>query len=447
MVKLGQAFFIGQDLTISEMVSDRWTPTSVQTSQVLENLGQVTHVFSDKTGTLTQNVMEFRACSINGKLYGADAGIVIPRSPGAPKVPYYDFNDELFQQDVGGSQHLARFVLTLASCHTVSIRCQNGIGENQCGIGDSVSVNGQPQYEASSPDELAMVSAANSLGLEFHGCNHHLQRLRLRDPSGPLATSLQATLSLPSPMTEELELEVLDVCEFDNDRKRMSVVVRTSPGARPLLLLKGADSSVLPFVEKTRPEDIIIAEETSRHLKQFSCTGLRTLLFAERELGDEYDDWHLRHEAALASLALDRGERLGALAAEIEEGSGLRLVGATAIEDKLQDGVPQVIESLRKCGIIVWVLTGDKLETAVNIGLSCKLLTPQMESYELESETPEEIEKALMRVIQDPSSGQDRALAITGMALTQILKVNTHPGYLRELFFQGYAEMRFCFML
>lgn len=159
-------------------------------------------------------------------------------------------------------------------------------------------------------------------------------------------------------------------------RKRMSVVIRF-PDNSVKVLVKGADSSMFSVMAKDIESGDRLSHETQEHLKQYSLQGLRTLVVAARDLtAAEIEQWQCRYEDASTSLT-ERSAKLRQTAAVIE--SNLSLLGATAIEDKLQEGVPETIESLRQAGIKVWVLTGDKQETAISIGLSCKLLTTDMQ--------------------------------------------------------------------
>lgn len=93
---------------------------------------------------------------------------------------------------------------------------------------------------------------------------------------------------------------------------------------------------------------------------------------------EEYEEWSSLHYAAVTSL--DNREALVASASAIIE-VGLTLVGSSAIEDKLQDGVPETIKLLKKTDIVIWVLTGDKLETAINIGFSAGLIDSETTQY------------------------------------------------------------------
>lgn len=174
---------------------------------------------------------------------------------------------------------------------------------------------------------------------------------------------------------------MLGLHEFDSVRKRMSVVVRFPNGAVKVLV-KGADASMLSILDTSfdnRHGDLECAKikkETENHLTSYALLGLRTLVIASRDLSStEFEEWQNKYEAASTSL-IERSAKLRQAAALIE--CHLNLLGATGIEDKLQEGIPETIESLRQAGIKVWVLTGDKQETAISIGLSCKLLTENM---------------------------------------------------------------------
>lgn len=174
----------------------------------------------------------------------------------------------------------------------------------------------------------------------------------------------------------QYRLDVLGLHEFDSVRKRMSVVIRF-PDNVVKVLVKGADTSMFSILADGSETNDSIGHATQGHLNEYSMQGLRTLVVASRELSDvELEQWQSMYEEASTSLT-DRGAKLRQTAALIE--CNLKLLGATAIEDKLQEGVPETIESLRQAGIKVWVLTGDKQETAISIGLSCKLLTADMQ--------------------------------------------------------------------
>ncbi|KAJ0088218.1 hypothetical protein Patl1_31560 [Pistacia atlantica] len=190
----------------------------------------------------------------------------------------------------------------------------------------------------------------------------------------------------------QYRFDVLGLHEFDSIRKRMSVVVRF-PDNSVKVLVKGADNSMFGILAKDSERNDLVRHATESHLTEYSAQGLRTLVVAARDLTDaELEQWQRMYEDASTSLA-DRAQKLRQTALLIE--SNLNLLGATGIEDKLQDGVPEAIEALRQAGIKVWVLTGDKQETAISIGLSCKLLSTDMQQIIINGNSEEECKNLL----------------------------------------------------
>lgn len=136
-------------------------------------------------------------------------------------------------------------------------------------------------------------------------------------------------------------------------------------------------------------------EKTWKQLDAYAREGLRTLILAKRPLSKEFfKEWSSRYHEATTSL-LDREKKMDALQEEIEK--SLELVGATAIEDKLQDKVGLTVSFLREAGIQIWVLTGDKIETAINIGYSCQLLNETMEKILIDGKKEEEVQDLLLK--------------------------------------------------
>ena len=218
-------------------------------------------------------------------------------------------------------------------------------------------------YEAESPDEAALVYAAQSYKM------HLLQR-------SPQSISIGVPhYDLP------WDFRILHVFPFNSDRKRMSIVVRHPKTDQIVCYTKGADSTILDLVRT--PDDNTeegVAEEeklvqTKDLLDQYARNGLRTLCIARKLVSEQdYTNWLSRHRDAEAALE-DREALLEKSFADMEK--DLELLGATGIEDRLQDDVPETIHSLRAAGLRVWVITGDKVETAINIGHSCKLLNSE----------------------------------------------------------------------
>ncbi|XP_071327266.1 phospholipid-transporting ATPase VD isoform X2 [Trachinotus anak] len=214
-------------------------------------------------------------------------------------------------------------------------------------------------YEAESPDEAALVHAARAY------------RCTLR---GRSADSLLVDL----PGISSLAVQLLHVLPFDSNRKRMSVVVRHPLTGHVMVYTKGADSVIMDLSETStgaaRAQEIHIRDQTQKHLDSYAREGLRTLCFAKKVLGEEeYEEWMKKQLLAESSIE-NREELLLESAQRLE--TNLTLLGSTGIVDRLQEEVPETIEALQRAGIKVWVLTGDKQETAINIAYACKLLCP-----------------------------------------------------------------------
>lgn len=343
MVNYVQAYLIGQDAAMYDPESD--TAALARTSNINQDLGQIEFIFSDKTGTLTCNLMEFRMFSAGGKVWGSMPGVdlgyaVQEHEQRQPEHNYAGLYDPRLAGVLGNgrssedAKSVQDVLMALALCHTV-------IPEE-----DSTAPGGV-RYQCESPDEGALVQAASAAGFSFVS--------RTTDSLTVLARGVSTTVQL------------LGVHEFNADRKRMSVVVRHADG-RAQLLCKGADNIMFERIDA----GAIQRSQTSAHLAGFASAGLRTLVVAARDMsGAELQAWQEQYNSA-QKLAMGREDALAALAERTE--THMTLLGTTAIEDRLQEGVPDAIAAMSKAGIKLWVLTGDKVETAVNIGRSCKLL-------------------------------------------------------------------------
>uniref|UniRef100_A0A8C0BU16 Phospholipid-transporting ATPase n=1 Tax=Buteo japonicus TaxID=224669 RepID=A0A8C0BU16_9AVES len=350
VIRLGHSYFINWDKKM--YCAKRRTPAEARTTTLNEELGQVEYIFSDKTGTLTQNIMVFSKCSVNGHSYGEC------RAPGPEPVdfsfnpladPRFQFWDPSLLEAVNlGDPHVHEFFRLLSLCHTV-------MSEEKS--------EGELYYKAQSPDEGALVTAARNFGFVF----------RSRTPKTITVHELGRAITY----------QLLAILDFNNIRKRMSVIVR-SPEGKIRLYCKGADTILL---ERLHPINQDLTNVTTDHLNEYAGEGLRTLVLAYKDLEESYyEDWSERlHRAGSAPEA--REDYLARLYDEVEH--DMMLLGATAIEDKLQQGVPETIAILTLANIKIWVLTGDKQETAVNIGYSCKMLTDDMtEVFVVTGHTP-----------------------------------------------------------
>lgn len=364
-----------------------------KTWNISDDLGQIEYVFSDKTGTLTQNIMEFKKCSIQGvsfgegiteamlgaaKREGRDMGMTMEDQ--AEELEEYKetmvnamkraFKNRYLREDqltliaptlaqrLADKQDPLRpdiiaFFRALALCHTV--------------LSDKPEPEDQPyvlDYKAESPDEAALVGAARDVGFPFVNRTTHKVDIEV--------------LGVPERWTP------LRVLEFNSTRKRMSVILR-SPEGQIVLYCKGADSVIYERLAKDHDQEL--KQATLKDLETFANAGLRTLCIAYRYMSEqEFEEWSKQYDEASAAVK-DRDDKIDK-ACEVVEHS-LTILGATALEDKLQEGVPDAIEMLHKAGIKLWILTGDKLQTAIEIGYSCNLLTNDMEVMIISADSPE----------------------------------------------------------
>ena len=337
IVKVYLAGFVSSDLKMYDEESK--TFSTARTSNLVEELGQVKYIFSDKTGTLTRNVMEFKFASI----YGHDI---------------FDYDDRLKTLDKNRefSVEETLFFRMCAACHTV--------------VPEKSETSSELLYQASSPDEGALVKAAANLGFNFF--ERTPTELKIKE-NGIV-----------------LSFEILATIDFTSARQRMSIILRENFGKQRILILtKGSDAIMMPRI-------VSDTKSTQGHLDEFAKQGLRTLVFGYRELSEkEFNNWNKKFHLAKSLTATE--EEVDKISQEIEH--TLKLVGISAIEDKLQDKVPETIENLQKCGIHIWMLTGDKIETAQNIGYSSKLLHPEKSTvYVINSNSSKEIKKQLLEI-------------------------------------------------
>ena len=577
IIKVFQMLLLN-DIDMYDEHSD--TPLEARTSTINEELGQISHIFTDKTGTLTDNQMKFRKLSVAGTAWLHDTdlqakGLTAAFDGHLDSEKGHTCQDRAMQEDFKGlpgksrrsdlsayvpptrapagmpneegrpnwkstarpgkaqpemhTHEMIRYMqrkpntifakkvrfllLSIALCHSClpETRSDGSIG-----------------FQAASPDELALVQAAQELGY-----------LVVDRRSGIL--SIQTLLGDSSAVATTERYEILDVIEFSSKRKRMSVVVRF-PDERICIISKGADSVLMQLLrlatlakqknieiearanrrksmeaheaiarkseaferrpshlasqsrpsigrtsislsrteplrdqldswlsERERDVDSINADDASmyyeprpsgqfsrqsiatlearssmqqdvdfdlveealvideptviercfQHINDFATEGLRTLLYGYRFIDTkEYAGWKQIYSNAATSL-VDRQARIEAAGELIER--DFELAGATAIEDKLQKGVPETIDKLRRANIKMWMLTGDKRETAINIGHSCRLIKDYSSVIVLD-QSREQLEKSIFEAVTDIQCGSvaHSVVVVDGQTLSLI---------------------------
>ncbi|KAI5441322.1 putative phospholipid-transporting ATPase 9, variant 2 [Lathyrus oleraceus] len=355
--------------------------------------------------------MEFLKCSIAGIAYGqriteveralarrkglplsqelTEDGNVAEISEAKPFIKGFNFMDERIMNgnwvEEPHANVIQNFLRLLAVCHTA--------------IPEIDEENGKVSYEAESPDEAAFVISAKELGFEFYERTQTTILLREFD-------SISGRIIRRS-------YRLLNILEFSSSRKRMSVIVRDEE-EKLLLLSKGADSVMFERLAENGRE---FEKQTKQHINEYADAGLRTLILAYRELDEEeYIIFNKELMEAKSLVSADREQIVEDVLEKIEK--DLILLGATAVEDKLQNGVPECIDKLAQAGIKLWVLTGDKMETAINVGFACRLLRQGMKQIIISSDTPE------TKSLEKMENKSDADVAIKKSVLCQLMEGN-----------------------
>ena len=395
VVKIFQGLFMSYDqYSYSKLRKKFLTPNSVSLN---EECGLVNYIFSDKTGTLTCNKMQFKYCVIGETCYQyirnkeeendekektfRQEENIIPFN----KYEMYDnfdkkennlnlnnknihsiidmkseLNPEIKLKLDTNALIMEQFWYALALCHTCSIQLDE---------------QGKEEYACISPDSIELVKAARDQGWKLTQSE---------------ATSIKRIL-LGYYTEKTIDFERLELIEFTSDRKRETVIVKekntdnenynnNSENNKIIkLYCKGADSIIEERLSKKTPKNIL--KQCKYYVNKFSALGFRTLFIAMKVLSqEEYNKFSSALKEAQMSLE-KKDEKVAAVYETIEK--DLFLLGTTIVEDKLQDKVPETIRDLRLAKIKVWMLTGDKMNTAYNIGLSCNLISTNMKTFNI----------------------------------------------------------------
>ncbi|XP_046738468.1 probable phospholipid-transporting ATPase IIB isoform X1 [Diprion similis] len=346
--------------------------TVVRTTTIPEELGRISYLLSDKTGTLTQNIMVFKKLHLGTVSYGQEtfdevtsvlkAYYSTPSSENSPiRVSTMSYGGKVRRSE---STRIYEAVHALALCHNVTpvyddSTVTNNLDTVSVETGDTGSIQSQteadqhyypteqkPSYQASSPDEVALVKWTEEVGLAL--VKRDLVSMQLKAPNGQV-----------------LNYQILQTFPFTSETKRMGIIVREEASGETVFYLKGADVVMSGIVQYND----WLEEECGNMARE----GLRTLVVAKKTLTEEqYLDFEARYNAARMCVS-DRASRVTAVVESLER--EMELLCVTGVEDKLQDRVRPTLELLRNAGIKIWMLTGDKLETATCIAKSSRLVS------------------------------------------------------------------------
>ncbi|XP_047507080.1 probable phospholipid-transporting ATPase IIB [Pieris napi] len=333
--------------------------TVMRSTTIPEELGRIQYLLADKTGTLTKNEMVFQKLHLGNALFDKDnfheveALLTQHVTKDCPSIASTPIGDGSLLSPT--PRQVWESVLALALCHNVTpaYDVDDQTDEAQSDMGSSVmseSCGGAvPQqqlcdYQAASPDEVALVKWTDMMGVSLYRRDLHNISLKLRAAN------------------EIMSFTILQVFPFTSESKMMGIIVQEEVSGKITYYVKGADVAL----SKLLPSSWLATE-----CSKLAADGLRTLVVAKRTLTkNEYLEFESEYKEARLTV-LNRNERTAAALSRLHR--GLTLLGLTGVEDRLADDVPRTLAMLRTAGIKIWMLTGDKLETALCIARSLHL--------------------------------------------------------------------------
>ena len=493
LVRVGQVFFMTWDRrTHHQDEHGTWKRMQVKSSSLNEELGMLQYVFSDKTGTLTNNKMELSAMSVKGSIYferpaadyavneedGEEAqqdggttkgegkkSLVEQKEdvdePGAPHAMVSDLvklamkgegaeaadrDDEKATPSTVSTER--EFFWCILTCNSVlpqrkgphgDLRRQastsvhgaaEGSGVNEMDKLETVNDTPSPRrtkdkwlFQSMSPDESALCETCHRHGLTMAERKGNTVTVNYQQPQprAPTSPSSSPPLSPSAVRMQHFVFTILATLDFTSTRARMSVVVRL-PDDSYRLYTKGADSAIYKRLEKEEAtvdklgDATSMQAKTAKHVETFAGSGSRTLCYAYRPLSDtEFQSWEKTYQQAVN--ALEDREALVELAFDEIEHS-MTLLGATGVEDQLQEYVAETVDYMIKAGLKVIVLTGDKKETAVTISRQCALVQDHFTLLYMQGTTKEDAHSSLLNTQKGgDAAGRGGAQSREGAAL------------------------------
>ena len=349
--------------------------TIARNSTIPEELGRISYVFSDKTGTLTKNEMIFKIIAMETEIFAEDKfedlkGIVLDecKDYDAPLL-------DLVKSESSGSEEIESSTISISSSQSTEVKKKKRIHRHRsklirdtitamclCNNVTPVADDNDPNkmtYQASSPDEVALVKFAVTLNMRLVG-----------------RTDKEIKLTDAADNTEEFE--VLANFPFSSDTKRMGIILKNKKHGHIIYYLKGAENVMMRFV---KDEYVNYIAENAENL---ATKGLRTLVLSQKLIPQDYfDKWNKEYEEAKTSME-DRQQKIADVVSKLE--NNMDFLCVTGVEDLLQDDVATTIDNLRNAGMKVWMLTVDKVETATCISISAGLKAKTHKIYTIKND-------------------------------------------------------------
>ena len=385
-------------------------------SELLDELGSVKYIFSDKTGTLTQNQTQFKACSIFTSLFDESndkdqsfTNNINSTNRNASKInlssnSITNFSSKFKVENLltrlklrntpldiknidncpfkSQGEAMEEFILNMALNHEIMAEKKNGINSNN---NTDDNDNDNIIYQGTNPDEITLVGAAKELGFCFMGKIRNIIKIK----------RIFFSLNKKEEKNEFKNYEVLLNIPFSSQRQRSTIIVKDLKTNNIKLYIKGSDSQIFKKINSYSKDNIY--EITKEHLNIFARRGLRTLCYAFKIISEsEWKNWSKEYNEIKASFQKNKELIEKNLIEEIE--TNCYLLGVSALEDQLQDNVQKDIQQFIEAGINFWMLTGDKMDTAESIGYSIKLFDSDTEVYKIKETNIDDIIERMKKI-------------------------------------------------